>query len=104
MSYFWTSSQNKDELGLDQHEYDSPDEEEYEKHATFHRECRAEPKNMPYVEIAEERNKSVYELRHELSALLKWRDANRHMATSREGKEIWNLILPRIDVIKALLY
>lgn len=101
---FSTESQNKAELGLDHHEYDSPDEEEYEKYATFHRECRDNPKLMPYIGIVEEGDKSVYELRHELSAFLKWRDANQHLATSLEGKAIWNLVLQRIEVIKGYLY
>lgn len=104
MSYFCTASQNKAELGLDHHEYDSPDEEEYEKHATFHRECRENPKLMHYVIIAEEGGKSVYELHHELSALLKWRDGNQHLTFSLEEKAIWNLVLQRIEVIKGFLY
>lgn len=103
MAYSYPHSSAKAELGLDYHD-DCLDEDEYEKHATFHRECRAEPKDMPYVKIAEESGKSVYELRHELSALLRWRDGNQYMTTSLRDKEIWNLIISRIKVIKTLLY
>lgn len=98
-----TSSQNKAELGLDDHD-DSFDEEDYEQYATFHWECRDDPKLMPYVVIAEEGGKSVYELRHELSNILKWRDSNAYIASSFEGKAIWNLALSRIEVIKKFLY
>lgn len=101
MSYHLSVFQNKAELGLDQHD-DSLDEEEYERHATFHRECRAEPKLMPYVKVEGEH--TVYDLRHKLSSLLRWRDANPHMTDSFKEKPIWNLVLARIDVIKKLIY
>lgn len=104
MSYHTlTVSPCKAEIGLDQHE-DSLDEEEYEQYATFHRECRAEPKQMPYVKITEEGGKSVYQLRHELNNLLKWRDANQKIVTSLGSKDILNLVISRIKVIKALIY
>jgi hypothetical protein len=102
MSYFNTP-QSKAELGLDYHDFSS-DDEEYEKYATFHRECRDNPKLMPYVEIEEESGTSVDTLRRELNYLLRWRDEHKSFLRTESQENNFKAIIERINVIKGYLY
>ena len=73
-------------------------------HYTYHIECREEPKYMPYISITKENGKSVYDLRHELNALLFWRDSNKSFVSSLKERTEYDLKCLRIEEIKSLIY
>lgn len=103
MSYSFPSATSKVELGS------HPDDDDYtdqEYPSSYHKECRGNTKQMPYVIIPEEDGKSVFELRNELNDLLFFRDSEE--PTSIEEKRAWNsamsLVKMRITHLKTLLF